>query len=181
MSFFGYKCPGCGAEFPPNESSPHRYGVASPGCWLAFNELLAHERLSWGYPDVHRLIVDAYSVQHPQNQELQKQLKISQRFIDASIQSVAIHLIALHFALVEKRKLPEISPLMDQILKKGTIFQPLTPPTDLGKITIADAPKTDNFEKYRAFAWAWAEEAWLAWSKEHSQVKPWINETFPSN
>ena len=90
-------------EFAENESSSHRYGVASTGCWQAFNELLALERMMWGYPGVHRLIVDAYSVQHPQNHELQTKLGISQRFIDASIQFVAIHLIALYYALVEKK------------------------------------------------------------------------------
>ncbi|NGX26503.1 MAG: hypothetical protein K940chlam6_00426 [Chlamydiae bacterium] len=170
------KCPGCGANFPNNESSPHRYGVASAGCWQAFNELLAHERMMWGYPDVHRLIVDAYSIQHPQNQELQKKLGISQRFIDASIQSVAVHLIALYFALTEKKKLNEISKLMDRILSKGAIFQALIPPKQLGKITIAYAPKGDSIEEYRDFAWKWAREAWTAWSQYHGQVEQWIDQ-----
>lgn len=169
------KCPGCGAMFKESDNSFHRYGVSSSGCWQAFNELLAHERNLWGYPDVHRLVVDAYSVQHPQNFVLQRSLNISQRFIDASVQSVAVHLIALYFALVEKKKLKEISKFMDQILKNGAIFETLSPPENLGKLTIADAPYTHDIDGYRDFAWSWAQETWSAWSQYHEQVKLWIN------
>ncbi|GAB4229745.1 MAG: hypothetical protein Tsb0021_07640 [Chlamydiales bacterium] len=105
----------------------------------------------WGYPDVHRLIVDAYSVQHPQNAELQQKLDISKRFIDPSVQSVAVHLIALHFAFVEKKKLADISKLMDRILSAGATFEPLDPPQNLGKLTISDAPTGDNLDIYRQY------------------------------
>lgn len=169
------KCPGCGAEFPVSETSFHRYGVASSGCWQAFNELLAHERMMWGYPDVHRLMVDSYSVQHPQNLDLQRKLGISQRFIDASIQSMAVHLVGLHFALVEKRKLNEISKLMSQIIQKHAPFEILDRPDNLGEITIKDAPLTENINEYRDFAWKWAEIAWSSWSKYHEQVKMWAS------
>ena len=108
------QCPGCKATCEKNsDNSPHRYGVAAPECWIAFNELLSFERNTWGYPPAHRLMVDAYSVQHPPNLALQKKLNISERFIDASIQSIAIHLIALHFAIVEKVDLVSISKKMD--------------------------------------------------------------------
>jgi len=169
-------CPGCGASFPKGDFAPNRYGVASPECWQAFNELLAQERMNWGYPEVHRLVVDAYSVQHPQNFELQKSLGISKRFIDASVQSVPVHLIALYLALREKKPLEKISASMDQILSKGATFEPLDSPDNLGEITIADAPDMSDYDTYSAFAWNWAKKAWGAWEHVHPQVKAWIQE-----
>jgi len=168
------QCPGCSARFPKAEGAENRYGVASQECWAAFNQMLAHERNSWGYPDVHRLVVDAYGIQHPQNFELQKQLGIEQRFIDASVQSVAIHLIALHFAIVEKKELKTISRLMSRILSNGAKFPVLTPPDDLGAITVVDAPYGESLEEYSRFAWGWANDAWSAWSAYHPEVKRWI-------
>jgi len=71
--------------------------------------------------------------------------------------------------------LNEISSLMDRILSKGATFQALTPLAQLGKITIADAPRENNIDNYRDFAWQWVEEAWMAWSDYHDQVKAWID------
>lgn len=168
------RCFGCGVSFPKGEGIPNRYGVASPECWQTFNELLAHERTLWGYPDIHRLVVDAYAVQHPQHAALQKQLGVSKRFQDASVQSVAMHLIALHFALVQRKPLQEISGLMGRILSKGASFPPLLPPKEPYLITVADAPRDESLQAYTEFAWQWAEGAWEAWSHSHGQVKMWI-------
>ena len=98
-------CPGCGAIFPEGAFPPQRYGVASKECWQAFNTMLAKENMNFGYPEVHRLVVDAYAVQHPQNFELQKSLGISKRFVEASIQSIAVHLIALYISHLKRRGL----------------------------------------------------------------------------
>ncbi len=169
-------CPGCGAIYPKTDEPTDRYGVSSPGCWAAFNELQAHERTLFGYPDIHRLIVDFYAVQHPPNLEIQRHLNISQRLIDASIQSVAVHLIALHFALVDKVELPKIAKLMGRILSAGADFPLLDPPEHRGKVTVADAPMDNDLEKYRDFAWLWAQEAWEAWSAHHPQIKAWVQQ-----
>jgi len=168
------KCPGCGVIFERGEGIENRYGVASPECWQAFNNLLAHERTQWNYPDVHRLIVDAYSVQHPQNFPLQKELGIAPRFIEASVQSVAIHLIALYFALGQKKELKEIAKLMGQVLSSGIELIPLIPPSSLGKLTIVDAPLTYSLEEYSAFAWKWAKDAYDSWSVHHPQIEAWV-------
>ena len=63
---------------------------------------------------------------------------------------------------------------MDRILKNGATFETLTPPENLEKLTIADAPMTENIDEYRDFAWRWAQEEWLAWSQYHSLVKKWV-------
>ena len=167
------QCPGCKAFFPKKEGPPHRYGVSSSECWAAFTELLAYEGMHYGYPDIHRLVVDAYAVQHPQNTALQVELGISQRLIAASIKSVAIHLIALYLALVKKVELKRINRMMNHILTSGAIFDPLDPPSQLGSITVIDIAQASNFEEYTQWAWKWVQSAWNAWTPHHEIVQSW--------
>ena len=71
----------------------HRYIGASAGCWALYGEVLAREYGDYAlYVPVHRLTVDAYAAQHPG--------EASRR----AVQSVAVHLIRLHFRL--ERDLP---------------------------------------------------------------------------
>ncbi len=59
------------------------------------------------------------AAQHPPCIEHQKKFGIKQRFIDASIQSVFIHLIALYLALEKDIPLRDISKRMACILETG--------------------------------------------------------------
>lgn len=173
------QCFGCKAFFNKSDESMVRYGVGRYGVCIAecnnvfINELLGYEQLSFGYPDVHRLVVDAYAVQHPQNPEMQKQLGIEPRFIAASIQSVTVHLIALYCAIELKMPLKQISKVMGNILNTGVKFEnnPLTPPAQLGDITIANFSSDFTFEQYQDFAWRWARCVWNAWKKDHQKIK----------
>ena len=58
-------CPGCAAPVGNSAPCSHPYLAASAECWEAYGMLLALETERWGYPDAHRLVVDAYSAQHP--------------------------------------------------------------------------------------------------------------------
>lgn len=120
-------CPGCKVILPYQEGPYNRYGINSPECWAAFTELLAQESEHYGYPPAHRLIVDAYAVQHPPHLEHQLALKIEKRLIDASIQSIVIHLIALYAAFEEQKELLAISRIMDRVLtnvnQEKAVFQ----------------------------------------------------------
>ena len=80
-------CPDCGALTPDVDGPTHPYVGASVGCWAMYGEVLAKEYGEYRYPSVHRLTVDAYSVQHPGTP--------SRR----SIQSVAVHLVSLYLVL----------------------------------------------------------------------------------
>jgi hypothetical protein len=81
-------CPGCGVVLPAVDGPIHRYMESSPACWAKYGEVLARE---YSDPQLmeecHRLTTDAFAVQHPGQPSPQ------------SIQSVAIHLIALHAVL----------------------------------------------------------------------------------
>jgi len=174
-------CQGCKAIFPimKNEtpfiegSSVNRYGVSSPECIAAFCEVLGKEQEWAGYPEVHRLFVDAYAVQHPPCIEYQKELGINQRLINASIQSIFIHLIALHLAFEENIPLRDISKRMAYILDTGVKLESmaLKPPNHLGNITIVDIRKVSNFKEYEKMVWRWAKSAWDAWKEYHTSIE----------
>lgn len=133
-------CPGCNVVLSFQDyPADNRYGVVSPECRAAFDTILALEGERYDYPPAHRLIIDSYGVQHPPHREVQQQLGISERFIKASIQSVAIHLIALYCALEKKMELRSIAAVMDHVLtsmaRQGIVFEELQAPADLGSQT----------------------------------------------
>ncbi len=183
------QCPGCKVTFTPvyaypglqaRQASPGkqdgpmwRYGTNSSECWAVYTQLLAYEGEHFGYPDVHRFIVDAYMVQHPQNFELQKELNISQRFVDASVQWVAMHLLALYMAIEKKMELKKIAKSMAQILKQGAKFEPLDPPQSVGEITVANIAPEYTVDEYDKVAWQWAQSVWNAWALHHDTVRAW--------
>lgn len=175
-------CPGCLATFPLCDGPAYRYGVMSPECFAAFNAVLVQEGARYGYPPAHRLIVDACAVQHPPRLEHQLALGIESRLRAASIQSVAIHLIALYLALKLKVALPAIAGSMDTILtnmkKQNIEFPELAPPVSLGDIRLIDIEKLVMqadlpYEDYEIIAKNWATATWRAWAQHHGAVQRW--------
>lgn len=83
------QCPGCHAIFVPATMGTDRYRGACSGCWTVCNQILTKEYQDYAdYQEAHRLTVDAYGVQHPGNPQERN-----------AVQSVNIHLIALHLLL----------------------------------------------------------------------------------
>jgi hypothetical protein len=176
-SFMQEQCWGCGFYFASYDGPVHRYGVASPACWATFNEVIAQEATYFdGYPPIHRLLVDAYAIQHPPHHELQQKFAIAPRFVAASIQSIAVHLIALYAALGKKIALEKIAPIMDRVLSTGVVFKELEAPATFGEISINDIKKARNAEEHIKVVTCWAECSWKAWSKHHEQVASWYEE-----
>lgn len=178
------ECPGCKARLPiTGYPADNRYGVFSAECRQAFDEILVKEQELFGYPAVHRLIVDSYWVQHPPHEQVQKNLCISPRFVAASIQSVAVHLIALHCALDKKIELSKIPAVMDRILTRMSALQLdfpyLKSPDDLGVIrafNVRDAVYAHpniNLHDYEQYAWDWARAAYDSWRRQHDLVAQW--------
>lgn len=174
-----HQCPGCKVALPYEDyPADNRYGVLSAECRKALDEILVKEGENYGYPAVHRLIIDSYWVQHPPLLEYQLELGINKRFIDASIQSVSVHLIALYLAIEKKVDLKDIARVMDRILTnmnhQGVTFSELEPPVDLGAIRAIDirqaVDKNLNLQEYEHLAWKWAHSAWNAWHLHHKTV-----------
>lgn len=177
-------CPGCHTVLPKTDyPADNRYGVLSAECRQMFDDIILKEE-EFGH-SVHRLIVDAYGVQHPPHADVQEQLHISPRFIAASIQSVAIHLIALYCAFEKKIELGKIAPIMSRVLatidKQKSSFENLLPPADLGNIRATDVrnklyakdAQEISLGQYEQIIWDWAQSAWFAWKPYHAKVKLW--------
>src|SRR5579864_3541852 len=109
-------CPGCGVLLPGPIGKPHPYLGASSACWAVYEEILAKEYGEYGYPDVHRLTVDTYAVQHP-GVPGQK-----------SSQSVWVHLAGIHVVLESGANRPAATRVIGTILSRRSQFEWLEPP-----------------------------------------------------
>lgn len=183
------ECHGCKAIFPYQKELDHyqhagigRYGVASPECLAAFFDILAKESELFGYPPAHRLVVDAYAIQHPSDKEWQEKLHIDQRLIKASIKSIPMHLMALHCAIDLHVELPTIAKVMGTIStninNEKADFAELAKPKNLGAIKAIDIKnlifaKDCTLDEYTQYAWNWARSAWNAWESHHTVVRSW--------
>lgn len=121
-------------------------------------------------------MVDAVGLQHPPHRSIQEKLGIEQRLIDASIQSIWIHGLAL-YCIFEKNMSAKGAVLgmkktLDTMNKLGHTFSELRPPQDLGKIKALDVRseviKTElSVEEYTELAYKWAKSVWDAWKDQH--------------
>ncbi len=155
-------CPGCGGLFPTVEGPVHRYLESSPGCWRAYGLVLAREYSDPAHGALHRLTVDSYAVQHPGHPSRQ------------SIQSVALHLMALCLVLERGQSPEHVSRALAHLAHHDDRYTWLTPPASMGEVTVADlVPATSPAEHLRRVR-AWAESAWRAWAQHHDTVRAWL-------
>ena len=155
-------CPGCGARFPDIDGPTHRYMVSSPGCWAAFQRVLAREYASYeALGDVHRLTVDAYAAQHPGVPSPQ------------SMKSVGVHLIRLCLTVEQGFDVRESNRVMVAVSKVKGDFGWLDPPASLGDVTVADVDAASGDAAHRAAVAAWARSVWEAWAPHHDAVRAW--------
>ncbi len=154
-------CVGCGALVLDFDGPTHRYVGASPGCWAVFGEMRVRETTDPQYRSVPPWTVDTYMVQHPGTPSNQ------------SIQSVAVHLIALHLALEEgcdsRRTIEAMRAAHDHRDK----FRWLDPPASLGTVTIMDVYTAGAVEEYIEQVRLWAHSVWDAWALYHETVRQW--------
>lgn len=154
-------CPGCGVVLadPGNVATPHR--GASPGCWAVYGDILAREYGEFSYPAIHRLTVDAYGAQHPGERS------------PTSIQSQAVHLIALHLAIeegIEPRRVPSE---IGRLVADPSALRWLEPPPPDGQRTVLDVASARNLKEHRLRVEWWARSIWEAWSDHHDTIRGW--------
>jgi hypothetical protein len=156
-------CPGCGLVLPVNDGPTHAYLGASPACWALYGELLAREYGELRYPPSHRLTVDVYAVQHPGAPERR------------TIQSVAVHLIALCLVLERRVATVTVTDLMRRVLEREPGFRWLEPPRPNGTLTVRDVLGSRDLAEHAASVDRWARNVWEAWSPHHATVRAWID------
>ena len=127
-------CPGCGAAFELRTGPTHAYIGASAGCWALYTEILASPRNL-------ELLVDAYAVQHHGDSSPQ------------AVQSVGIHLMALHGIL--ERKMPDERALWirRRALRTKGVFSKLEPPPVGRSLTLVSAPDLSEYVRSVSDVW----------------------------
>jgi hypothetical protein len=153
-------CLGCGALVPDIDGPSHEYMLSAPGCWATFNEV-AVLQFEIGSFDLRRMAVDAYAVQHPGTTDRR------------AVQSVAVHLISLHFVLERGSTPTEATDKMRHALMDKSRFVWLKPPSSMGEITVVDVVNVADPAEHEAMINRWAHSAWAAWSEHHDQIRKW--------
>ena len=136
-------CPGCGALFPPDAAgATHPYIGASAGCWALYTPmsaglapdpaLVARSRVAADAPpvvapvpdDAAALLTDAYAAQHHGVPSPQ------------AVQSVAVHLLALHAVLQRGQPVAQSMWVRRRALRTRGAFTWLEPPPGLTAVSI---------------------------------------------
>jgi hypothetical protein len=156
----GYRaCLGCGATVPDIEGPTHRYVPSAPGCWAVFGEIHADEMARFGYPEAHRLVVDAYMAQHPGDGNDRRDR-----------QSVFVHLVglcaALEFAIPPRR----IRSTFGLLLRDQPDF-PVLQRTDRGTLTVLHVCDAADLAAYEHRSREWASAVWATWEEHHPLVR----------
>jgi hypothetical protein len=154
-------CFSCGALAPDMEGSTHKYVLSSPGGWALYGQILARDYSEYNYPPIHRLVVDAYAVQHPGKPMRQ------------AIQSVTVHLIGLYLSLEKGMEAKQVTRAIGRATQFSNQFVWLDPPKSMGSITVAEVVKTKTLDEYESLGRDWAVSAWEAWSIHHAQIRKW--------
>lgn len=106
------QCYGCGALVDYIVGQPHKYIGASQGCWNLYGEILSKKYGEYNYPLLtHRLTVDTYAIQHPEQPNRQ------------SIQTVNVLLISLYLVLVKNYNGKVAARKIGKILAKEPKFE----------------------------------------------------------
>jgi hypothetical protein len=138
-------------------------------CQRLFDEILAREFGDYRYGRIHRLTVDAYSLQHPGDYM-------------KSAKSYAAHLTGVYAALEEGGAI-ETNRVVQQWLNGPRVLerpgQP--PPRQRGDLTVLHAHAAASPEDHLRLVREWAASAWQAWHAYHQVARQWIDEARAAN
>ena len=134
------------------------------GCKRLFEEVVGREFSRPELFRVHRLTVDAYSLQHPD-----PYMK--------SAKSAAAHLAGMCWSL-EFGGGPEVSRALSRWLDGAPDLPTIAPPAgcERGAITVRDVDEAADSAEHIRRVEAWAEAAWHAWSEHHAQARAWVEQ-----
>lgn len=151
-------CPECGAEVQGGRA----------GCQQLFDEVLAREFGDYRYAREHRLMVDAYSLQHPVEYM-------------RSVKSYAAHLTGAYIA-IEYGSVAEANRAILEWLNGSKSLQRPDQPAQRqrGTLTILHVHVATDPEDHVRRVREWAESAWAAWRDYRAIAKQWTDEALRS-
>ncbi len=148
------RCPSCGA-----------IGVNSiEACQTKFATMLEREFSNPDFFKAHRLTIDAYSLQHPEQYML-------------SSKSAATHLTGMCWSM-EHGYSQHLPSTLKKWVDGARTYTRIIPPSPLsrGEITFNHVFEIYDPEQYFIAVTEWAKSAWNAWSIHWPQARKWIKE-----
>ena len=128
------------------------------GCLKLFEEVIAKEFGDYRYGKIHRLTVDAYSLQHPD---------VYMR----SGKSFAAHLTGIFAALEADDALAVNQAVRTWLSTNPKIEKPARLPEQRGNLTISFIHSAACADEHTERVREWAREVWNAWSEHHDLAK----------
>lgn len=132
------------------------------GCLKIFEEILAREFSDYRYGRIHRLTVDAYSLQHPD------------RYMRSG-KSFAAHLTGMCAALEGEDALSVNQVVQKWLSTNPQIDKPAHIPAQRGALSITYLHSATDADEHIERAREWAREVWRAWSEHHDLARRLIN------
>ncbi len=133
------------------------------GCLKLFEEILAKEFSDYRYGKIHRLTVDAYSLQHP----------------DAymrSAKSFVAHLTGIYAALESKDALFVNQTVQKWLSTNPKIDKPARLPKQKGNLNVTFIHNAVDADEHGKRVREWAQDVWNVWSEQHALAKQLISE-----
>jgi hypothetical protein len=117
---------------------------------------------------VHRLTVDAYAAQHPGKAERR------------TIQSVWVHLAGLYLTIERGLAHDFARRIIGVLSNEADGLAWLTPPPQLGDITVVEIATANNNTEHEDAVRLWARDVWGAWKPHHSAIKYMVSRLTPT-
>jgi hypothetical protein len=146
---------------PAQDGRAHAYMTGSAAYWAAYGDLLAAQYNDPQRMQFHQLVVDSYAVQHPGTDD------------PRAVRSVGIHLMTLCLFL-EHGADPSLGTGLHKRMVERPVFHRVMPPEQRGRLTCLDVPTSGPVDQARSSVYAWANDAWAAWSAHHGTVRTWL-------
>ena len=141
-------CEDCGAAVEQGKA----------GCLQIFEEILAREFSDYRYGKIHRLTVDAYSLQHPEAYM-------------RSGKSFAAHLTGMCAALEHEDALTLNRTVQKWLSANPKIDKPAKLPNQRGNLTIKYIHNASDADEHIVRVREWARDVWSAWSEHHDLAR----------
>ncbi|HEV2861505.1 MAG TPA: DUF5946 family protein [Pyrinomonadaceae bacterium] len=135
------------------------------GCLKLFEEVIAREFEDYRYGRVHRLTVDAYSLQHPDEYM-------------RSGKSFAAHLTGMCAALEgeDVETVQDVNRTVQKWLSTNPKIEKPAVPERRGTLTVAHVHAAADADEHVGRVREWARDAWGAWAEHHEFARRLIAE-----